>query len=139
MRKLATIMTLTLAAICLCGCDADKEGTMLRKEFEANASSVSLEIMGEELMRYTEDECQMSYNPDNWTFRVMDDEAKNYFQIKLDSAPVEDETCIGTIKWTTASDTRERKNIEFKVLKVESGTLWLWNQKIRIGAVVKTL
>lgn len=125
-------------ALVLTGCD--RAGNLAREAFEESSKSdICLEMNGGRVFTYDENTCQTSYIESANEFRVGKDDMSDFYIVQCNATPKEGEHITANLIWTTANDIRERKNLEFKVLKTEKGgeKIWLWCQSLRAGVVVK--
>lgn len=101
---------------------------------------IRLEVNGIPCLVYGESDCQLGYNTQTCTFTVMKDNASDYYSLTLEKLPVsEGEYINGDISWTTPESIETRKDIVFKVVKLEDDTIWLWNADGQIAVCVKIL
>lgn len=137
MRRLSRIIFLVILSLTSC----DRAGNEAREEFEKSSRDcICLDINGKAIFTYEENTCQISYSENRFEFRVGNDDMSDYYIVRCSSFPHEGALVRGSLTWTTRKDIRERKDLEFKVLKVKDGnTIWLWNQKSRIGVVIKAI
>ena len=102
---------------------------------------VSLTWKGEEQFSYDPVSCQMGYNASRNEFRAQSDNLSSWFVISCSEMPVnEGDEIIADISWTGVSDTRNMKELEFKVKRVsEDGMIWLWCKSAKIGVTIMRL
>lgn len=86
-------------------------------------------------------DCQMSYNDARYEFRVYDDALANWFTLKCDAQPSsEGQSLKADVTWTTSSNTRTLRGLEFTIEKVTSdGFIYMWNDSSKMGAVIRIL
>ena len=132
MKRFIIMMT---AVMSLTGCRYDIDEILLMRE------DVSLTWKGEVQMSYNPLTCQMSHNTTDNIFRVYDDALANWFTVRCSERPShEGQILSADVIWTTRTDTRQEKGLEFKVEKVDgSGQIWMWNKSKSIGIVIKNL
>lgn len=129
------IIYTVLAATCLASCRYDIDEILLSR------SDISLTIKGELQMSFDENTCQLGYNTGRNEFRVYDEKLSRFFIVRCSTKPAsEGQEITADLEYTTAKDTRNLKDIAFKVEKTSSdGLVWLWNNDRKIGVVVKSL
>lgn len=90
---------------------------------------------------YDEASCQLGFNSDKAEFRAHNDNMSEYVLVDLNRIPTSvGETVIAeSLHWTNCNDVEIRKNSALKVLKIEDGTIWLWNSRESIAVVVRIL
>lgn len=131
MKKMTILLTV---AMLVTGCTIyDIEQILLQRD------DVSLTCKGNLQFSYDEKTCQMAYNNARNEFRVHDDAIANWFTIRCYSDPAtEGQTLKADLSWTTSTDTKTQKGLEFMVKQVgPDGKIWMWNDSARIGVVVR--
>ena len=134
MKKILYILFLVLI---ISGCN--REDTLAREAFEeSSAEEICLEMNGGRVFTYEENTCQASFIEASREYRIGKDDMSDFYIIKCSSTPVAGESLTADLIWTTASDIRERKNLSFRVLKIDDkdGRIWFWCQSLRAGVVV---
>lgn len=133
MRKAISAITL---ALCLTACSEE----VLDPAFIANPD-IRMEIEGRTVFKYDPITCQQSFNADKRRFIVHTDSMTDYYIVTLSDLPSEEgRTINGDVSWTTlSSGTQTKKNIAFKVAKLEGNKVWLWNARNRIQLTVSIL
>lgn len=117
-----------------------RDAFRLREDFEMNVSSESLVIDGRTILSFDANRCQAAYSPAAVKFRVGDDMMNSYYLLDADRAPSGVGSRIkGNLSWTTETQVKSRRGLDFEVVKVEGDKFWLWNRKARIGLVVREL
>ncbi len=132
MKKLIFMMMLAAAVSCV-RYDVD-EVLLLRED-------VSLTLKGVEQFRYDPLTCQMSHNTATNEFRVFDDKLSGWFILKCDEMPANrGQEIKADLTWTASKSTKEMKDLNFKVEKIDkTGQIWMWCKKKSIGIVIKNL
>ena len=130
-------MFLFLLSMTLAGCVGyEVDELLMHKE------GVSLIVRGEIVLDYDSNKGQMSYNAKRGEYRVMDDDMAHYFVFRCD-ADLSDvgQEVTADLSYTTSSDIKVEKDLEFKVEQVvpSSGTYWLWCNSRKIGVVVRKI
>lgn len=130
------ILLIALTIIITAGCNTyDIDVILLQKD------DVSLTIRGEVIFSHDPLTCQLGYNPENNTFRAYDDNLGNWFILSCKNSPdTEGQSLDANLEYTTQTDTKTLRNLEFTLKKLDGGgKLWLWNDERKIGVVVKRL
>ncbi|MBR5835096.1 MAG: hypothetical protein IKY66_02935 [Bacteroidales bacterium] len=136
MSKFRHIIFLAAVIFCLAGCQRyDIEEILLQR------NDISLTIKGEDALVYDPLTFQIGYNADKNEFRIFDDNLGNWFVLKCHERPSSSgQTLTADLRWTTASSTRTKNGLLFRVEKTDSkGHIWMWCDKEAIGIVVKEL
>lgn len=103
-------------------------------------SDIRLSIGGKTLFSYDEEHDQLGFNRQRCEFRVLTDNASDYFLLQLDKIPVNTgEIVRGNLRWTTPTEVSAKKNITFKTVKLEGDMLWLWSDNGRIAVCVRLI
>lgn len=127
---------LVFMAMILAGCKGyDIEEILLSRE------DISLTQKGRLLFSHDAATCQLGYSSDRNEFRVYDDELGNFFIVRCNARPdTEGQTLKADLTWTTETNTKTSKGLEFKVQKTGAdGRIWMWCESESIGVVVKEL
>lgn len=100
-----------------------------------------LSVRGMNIFYFNELNCQLGYNGKKNEFRMHTDNMSEYFIVDLDRIPstVGERVTAESLWWTTWSDVEFKTNVALDVLKIEDGTIWLWNSREQITAVVRIL
>lgn len=131
MRKTALVILISLVTV---SCSEKHHTDFLPSE------GICLEVTGKSILQYDEATCQLGFNRDRCEFRVLTDNASDYFVLQLSDIPAEEgETVFGKIKWTTPSRVESRKDVAFKVMKLEGDKIWLWNSSGKIAVCVSLI
>ena len=84
--------------------------------------------------------CQYAFNTDQLEFRLHTDNMSDYFIVRLQSEPTEEDQIItaGLLRWTSKTGADEvRKNIALQVVKMEDDVVWLWYSRESIKMTVR--
>lgn len=129
------IIYTALATACLVSCRYDVDEILLSR------SDISLTIKGELQMAFDENTCQLGYNTGRNEFRVYDEKLSDFFIVRCSAKPdSEGQKVTAELEYTTETDVKKMKGLEFEVQKVSSdGLIWLWEKDKKIGVVVKSL
>lgn len=131
MKKLLSLLLLSVLAI---ACNGGFDYSF------SESDRIRLEIGGRLYLEYDESLGQLGFNAQDCCFSVLSDNASDYFILTLDKMPgAKGETVSASLKWTTPSSIESRKDIVFKVMKLEDDILWLYNSNERIAVCVKIL
>ena len=137
MKKLVgKILVVSLVAMAFSCCRNNEiDSAFLENE------SIHLRVNGKNLFDFKEMSCQLGYNDYKQEYRVHDDTMADYYIVKLYEKPSEEgQSVTGEIEWTTSSDIVKKRDISFKVVKINSDhKMWLWEKTNKIGAVVMAL
>lgn len=134
-RKPEAVLAM-LVALALCGCSPD--GPALRQSF-VESDLVTFTVKGAQQHRFNMLTWQSVYSPDPCVFVVCDDDMSDYYILRCSRTPREvGESVKCDVEWTTYSNLRKKKDVEFSLVKADwtSGTLWLWSSSELIGAAV---
>lgn len=104
-------------------------------------STPRLSVRGISIFTFDELNCQLGFNGKKNEFRMHTDNMSEYFIADLDRIPssVGERVTAESLWWTTQSDVELKTNVALDVLKIEDGTIWLWNSRDQISAVVRIL
>ena len=98
---------------------------------------LGLSIAGQQAFLYDALTCQYSFNREKKEFRLQTDTTSDYVIALLSDIPAEKgQKLTGELRWTTERDVKS-KRAALKVIKIENGTVWLWNRNERIGLTVR--
>lgn len=125
-----------LTGLAVSGCALD--GPALEQEF-TESSQVNFSVKGNVEHRFDPMSWQTAFRPSPCTFTVCNDSMSDYYTLRCDRVPAEvGETLKCDAEWTTYSDIKKKKGLEFKVVKADPavGAVWLWCQSAMIGAAV---
>lgn len=130
------IVIATMSALLICSCNRG----VLDPAFIAN-SDIRMEVEGRTMFVFDPITCQQSFNAEKRRFIVHTDNMSDYYLVTLNDLPTEVGREIhGDVTWTTSnSGTQTRKNVAFKVAKLEGNTIWLWSARNRIQLTVNYL
>ena len=133
LMKRIFLLVLALAAVSCNRFDVD-EILLIRDD-------VSLTWKGEEQFSYDPARCQMGCNASRNEFRAQTDNLSSWFVIRCHEMPVtEGDEIEADITWTGTKDTRDMKELEFKVKKIsDKGMIWLWCKSAKIGVTIMKL
>lgn len=95
-------------------------------------STLRLAVGQTEILTYNPLNCQYAYNTEKLEFRLHTDNMSDYFIVRLQEEPTEEDQMItaGLIRWTSPTGPDEvRKNIVLQVVKLEDDVVWLWNSR----------
>lgn len=84
--------------------------------------------------------CQYAYNSQNLEFRLHTDNMSDYFIVRLQAEPTEEDQMItaGLLRWTSPTGADQvRKNIVLQVVKMEDDVIWLWYSRESIKMTVR--
>ena len=100
-----------------------------------------LSVRGEDIFTFNEMNCQLGFNGRKAEFRMHTDNMSEYFIADLDRIPssIGERVTAESLWWTTQSDVELKTNVALDVLKIEDGTIWLWDSREQISAVVRIL
>ena len=93
-----------------------------------------------EIITYNPLTCQYAYNADNLEFRLHTDNMSDYFIVRLQAEPTEEDQMItaGLVRWTSPTGADEvRKNIVLQVVKMEGDVVWLWYSRESLKMTVR--
>ncbi|MBP5636442.1 MAG: hypothetical protein J6X25_02855 [Bacteroidales bacterium] len=131
MRRLFSIV---LMLVVLAGC----QGGGMSDNFKLD-STLRMEIKGYITFMYNPLTCQLSYNPEEYEFRVHTDNMSDFYMLRLDELPNHvGQVVNGTASWTTGDDLHTKKTT-FEAIKFEGGKIWFWSASSRIALVVQVL
>ena len=118
------------------------QGCNPRQDMEAMLSdgTVRLSVKGSEKMVYNPLTCQMAFNRQKCTFRVLTDSMSDYFSLSLDALPTtQGEEVCGSISWTEQDRVESKNEVALSVVKLQGDKVWLWDDDQRILCVFKVL
>ena len=84
--------------------------------------------------------CQYAYNAGQLEFRLHTDNMSDYFILRLQTEPTEEDQIVtaGLLRWTSPTGADEvRKNIVLQVVKMEDDVIWLWYSRESIKMTVR--
>ena len=93
-----------------------------------------------DIITYNPLTCQYAWNSDNLEFRLHTDNMSDYFILRLQAEPTEEEQLVtaGLLRWTSPTGADEvRKNIVLEVVKIEDDVIWLWYSRESIKMTVR--
>lgn len=130
-----TVPSIILAVLLLASCS----GEDMERDFVSD-SEVKLCCQGKEILRYNPEEFQLMFNSAHSEFSLISDNASRYYRLTLTTLPErEGQAIVGNIEWASETSYESKKNITFKVTKIEGYKIWLWNSESRTGVVVEML
>jgi len=135
MRLKSIIAVLSLAVV-LSACES--KGTYTPEFLTDN--TLRLAVGRTEVITYDPLTCQYAYNTSTLEFRLHTDNMSDYFIVRLQEEPTEEDQTVtaGLIRWTTPTGADEvRKNIALQVVKLEDDVIWLWNSRESIKMTVR--
>lgn len=100
-----------------------------------------LKVKGKVIFLFDEGTGQLSYNPTRHEFRTGDDSMSDYFIVTCDDTPREaGQHLTASLIWFQNYNVQRKDGLSMKVEKItDDGTVWLWNGRESIGAVVRIL
>ena len=130
------LICLCLAAMAACGCSG---GSTIIDGFVRDAT-VRLEVDGEKVFVFDDNNCQLSYNEKRCQFRAHSDTMLNYFCVDMDHIPSrKGESAVADIFWSTVNGERSRNDITLYVRSIEGDVIWLCDSSRHTAAVVRVL
>ncbi|MBO4466057.1 MAG: hypothetical protein J5748_05205 [Bacteroidales bacterium] len=136
MKKLSLISAAVALLFAFTGCV--EEGTYT-PEFLTDAT-LRMAVGKTGIITYNPLTCQYAYNSDNLEFRLHTDNMSDYFIIRLQSEPTEEDQMVtaGLLRWTSPTGADQvRKNIVLQVVKMEDDVVWLWYSRESIKMTVR--
>ncbi len=102
---------------------------------------ISLTVKDIDQFSYNPLSCQMSHNSTTNEFRVFDDKLSQWFILKCgDRLSHEGQEVAADLTWTASSSTKSLSGLTFRIEKIDqSGKVWMWCKKKKIGIVIKNL
>lgn len=99
-----------------------------------------LQIKGKRIHTYDPANWQLAWNASLHRFRAGNDNMSEYFVLTCSDTPAEAGQSLDvSLSWTQNNGIQQR-SLPLKVEKIsDDGTVWLWNGKESIGAVVRIL
>ena len=139
-RSLIINIFLTLVSILsVTGCI--NGNTELEQRF-TQFDGMHLSVKGDVVLEYNTLYWQCAFSPSSAEFKVCEDNMRDYYILRCNRVPatIGDKVSCD-LEWTTYSDVKERKNLDFRLVKADpdTGIMWLWCSSARIGAAVKEL
>ena len=135
MKRISVILS-SLLLLALSSCV--EHGTYT-PEFLTDAT-LRMAVGNTEIITYNPLSCQYAYNSDNLEFRLHTDNMSDYFIIRLQAEPTEEDQMVtaGLLRWTSPTGADEvRKNIVLQVVKMEGDVVWLWYSRESIKMTVR--
>ena len=136
MKAVKFILAFALLLVALPACI--EEGTYT-PEFLTD-STLRMAVGKTNIITYNPLTCQYAFNSDNMEFRLHTDNMSDYFIVRLQSEPTEEDQMVtaGLVRWTSPTGADEiRKNIVLQVVKMEDDVVWLWNSRESIKMTVR--
>lgn len=134
-RAAGLLCVLMTAAACML------DGPELEQKF-SSTEEMNLSVKGKVIAEYDPYSWQIGYSPSLCEFKVCNDSMSEYYTLRCNRLPSgTGDVLTCDIEWTTYSDIKNKKKLEFKVVKedLSTGTFWLWCSSARIGAAVRKL
>ena len=103
-------------------------------------STFRMAVGNTEILTYNPLTCQYAFNSDKLEFRLHTDNMSDYFILRLQSEPTEEEQMVtaGLLRWTSPTGADQiRKNIVLQVVKMEDDVVWLWYSRESIKMTVR--
>lgn len=100
---------------------------------------ITLQINGQEKIKYVSDTYQLGYGGGGRVFRVHNDEMSEYFVLTCQEPPeAEGQRIKCSLKYASGGDVVSKTGMEFRVEKIDeaSGMVWLWDSKRKTGVSV---
>ncbi len=129
-------MAAAALAAAVSGCTLD--GPALEQEF-TDSSYINFTVKGEVEHRFDPLNWQTVCSLSEGEFTVCNDNMSDFYILRCSSVPREEgDEVVCDVTWTTYSDIKKKKGLDFKVTKadVSSGAVWLWCSSAMIGAAV---
>lgn len=136
MKRIRLILASLLLLVALPACI--EEGTYT-PEFLTDAT-LRMEVGKTKIVTYNPLTCQYAFNSENMEFRLHTDNMSDYFIVRLQSEPTEEDQMVtaGLVRWTSPTGADEvRKNIVLQVVKMEDDVVWLWYSRESIKMTVR--
>lgn len=136
MKPIIRYITIAIvAAATITGCQSKVDPEFMTSQ------NFSLRVKDETVFKYDPMTWQVAFNRQKCEFRVHTDNMSDYYCVRLNIVPTAEKQRVkGSIEWTSKSSINTKKDITFVVQKVDNtGRIWLWSKKERIGAVVQAL
>lgn len=134
MRRSLSI--LAALALLICACDNTHPDEVILSD-----ATPKLTVRNRTVFEYDPDLCQLSFNRDKCSFRMMTDNMSEFVTVTLDRIPSQEgeKVTASELGWTTERDIESRKNITLEVLKLEGDVIWLWYARESIALVLQVL
>ena len=103
-------------------------------------STLRMAVGKTDIITYNPLTCQYAFNSDNMEFRLHTDNMSDYFIIRLQAEPTEEDQMVtaGLLRWTSPTGADQvRKNIVLQVVKMEDDVIWLWYSRESIKMTVR--
>ena len=136
MKKTGLISAVIALLFTLTAC---VEGGTYTPEFLTDAT-LRMAVGKTDIITYAPLSCQYAYNSDNMEFRLHTDNMSDYFIIRLQAEPTEEDQMVtaGLLRWTSPTGADQvRKNIVLQVVKIEDDVIWLWYSRESIKMTVR--
>lgn len=135
MKRILPLLLCLLPALSACIFEARIDDELI------GSDTPCLKVKGRMAFLYDEATGQLGYVPARHEFRTGNDDMSDFFILRCDTAPKEEgQTVTASLTWFQNYEVQKRDGIPFKVEKItDDGTVWLWNGKESIGAVVRIL
>lgn len=136
MKRIRVIFVAAVALLSVVSC----QEKALLEEFTDERSEIGLTVKGQDVFTFEENLCQIGYDDALRQFRVSDDMMTDYFILTVNDLPEIGYETTASLVYTTDDDLISMKGLTFKLVKMgHDGTMWFWNKKNSIGAVVRKL
>lgn len=119
MKRIYVILIFALLAL------SCRNGADIYPEFVLD-DTVRLEVEGNRILEYDSSSCQRANNMNNTEFRVLKDDASDYFIVRLNYLPSREGDCTTALVEWTAPDRFNTKTLSLRCVKVEGNHIWLW-------------
>lgn len=118
-----------------CACQPDRPDDTF-----VNDPNVKLRMYGKTVLEYDPMDCQMSYDPAERKFSVINDLGSRFYQVTLSEIPVSHGQKVNAdLVWTANSGVKGRSDVALDVFKIEGDKIWLWNPKLNIEVSLRIL
>ena len=126
-----------LPLICtLAGCNPDVTESSLMEQTE-----ISLIWKGVLQVGFDNATGQLGYNDHRHEYRVHNDKMSDWFTLRCSEEPLEvGQQLSANVSWTGARNLKSFNGLSFTVKKIsQDGKIWLWNEKEKIGIIIKDI
>lgn len=134
--KIRHLAGIVLTLILITGCVQPQPDEILLPRTE-----ISLTIKGEVIMEFVPATCQIGYSSENYEFRLMDNNLRDWVIFRSDNKPTDvGQNVNAYLEYTSENNVKTLKDLVFSVEKTApDGTVWLWNKDKKIGIIIKLL
>lgn len=136
MRRISTLLAAAVLLFSMTACI--EEGTYTPEFLTDN--TLRMAVGKTDVITFNPLTCQYAFNADQLEFRLHTDNMSDYFIVRLQSEPTEEDQIItaGLLRWTSRTGADEvRKNIALQVVKMEDDVVWLWYSRESIKMTVR--